>query len=91
MFKATNQRSKKAKRNLKATRDLVDVELMSDHDSLTNLSKLARSSGHMLICHRCRNVKSIIAGVLIIHNRDEAWALCGPCLRKVPLEGQLAS
>jgi len=85
MFKASNSRFKKA------SEDLVDVELMSDRDSLTRLSKLARSSGQMLICHRCRNVKNIIAGVLIIHNRDEAWALCGPCLRKVPLEGQMAS
>ena len=85
MFKQTNRQSKPT------NHDLVDVELMSDHDSLARLSRLARASGRLLICHRCRDVKSIIAGVLIIHKRDEAWALCGPCLRQVPLQGQLAS
>ena len=72
-------------------RDLVDIELMSDRDNLVRLAKLARSNGRLLICHRCSDVKSIIAGVLIIHARDEAWALCGPCLRQVPLEGQFVS
>jgi len=73
------------------SRELLDVELMSDCDSLARLSKVARAHGRLLICHRCRDIDSVIAGVLIIHDRDEAWVLCGPCLSEVPLEGQLAS
>lgn len=70
---------------------LLDVELVADQVSLARLSETIRSQGRLLVCHRCRDIEGVIAGVLIVQQYDEAWALCGPCLRQAPLEGQVAS
>jgi hypothetical protein len=71
--------------------DLIDIELLSDNASIAALSNMVRAQGGMLICHGCHDVSEVIAGILIIRDSEEAWALCGPCLQQVPLEGRLAS
>jgi hypothetical protein len=71
--------------------ELIDVELLKDNASIVTLSNIIQAQGGMLICHRCHDAGEVIVGVLIIRDSEEAWALCGPCLQQVPLEGRLAS
>jgi hypothetical protein len=49
------------------------------------------SSGSLLVCDGCRedgcrDIEAPIAGVLVIDHDEEAWALCGACIRRLPLE-----
>jgi hypothetical protein len=71
--------------------DLIDVEILNDQASLADLADLLGEDGDMLVCHRCLDADEIIAAVLLIREEEEAWALCGSCLRQLPLQGQLAS
>lgn len=71
--------------------DLVDVEILTDQSGLAGLSAEIRAEGGLLVCHRCDDVHGIIAGILVMRESEEAWALCGPCLRQIPLQGQVAS
>ena len=64
---------------------------MTDPATLTNLSSAFRNQGSMMVCHRCDDVGEIIAGILIVKETEEAWVLCGPCLRQIPVRGPLAS
>ena len=73
------------------TRELVDVELMTDRAALENLSAMFRNKGNLMVCHLCDDVSELIAGILVLRTSEEAWVLCGPCLRTVPMHGPLAS
>jgi len=70
---------------------LVDIELMTDQASLANLSSVFRNQGSMMVCHGCDDVGEIIAGIIVDNATEEAWVLCGPCLRAIPLRGAFAS
>jgi hypothetical protein len=70
---------------------LTDIELMTDQASLANLSSVFRNQGSMMVCHRCDDVSELIAGILVDNESEEAWVLCGPCLRTIPLRGAFAS
>jgi hypothetical protein len=74
-----------------ATPDLSDIEVMTDQATLADLSNQFRDQGSMMVCHRCDDVGAIIAGILVVKETEEAWVLCGPCLREIPLHGPLAS
>ena len=74
-----------------ASWDSIDIELMTDRTVLKNLSESLRANGSILVCHLCDDVSELIAGILVIRANKEAWVLCGPCLRKIPLQGPLAS
>jgi hypothetical protein len=71
--------------------DLADVELMTDQETLADLSSIFRDHGGMMVCHRCDDVSEVIAGIIVVKETEEAWVLCGPCLRQMPLQGPLAS
>jgi hypothetical protein len=71
--------------------ELSEIELMTDRTSLQNLDDVFRTQGSILVCHLCDDVTEIIAGVLVVRASEEAWVLCGPCLRQVPLDGPLVS
>ena len=74
-----------------ASWDSIDIELMTDRTVLKNLSESLRANGGIMVCHLCDDVSEVIAGIVIIRASKEAWVLCGPCLRKIPLQGPLAS
>jgi len=71
--------------------NLSEIELMTDRDTLDDLSDTFRDDGGLLVCHFCDDISEVIAGILVVRDREEAWVLCGPCLRKVPVQGALAS
>jgi hypothetical protein len=66
--------------------DLVDVVLVRDTAAVTAMcSEVA--DGTLLVCNSCGDIEALIAGVLIIDDAEEAWVLCGACIRKLPFEG----
>jgi hypothetical protein len=73
------------------TRDLTDVELMTDRTALECLSDEFRAKGSIMVCHLCDDVSELIVGIMVLRASEEAWVLCGPCLRKIPMQGTLAS
>ena len=44
------------------------------------------SAGRLLICHGCSEIEAVIVGLLVLDGDEEAWALCGLCIRKLPLQ-----
>ena len=71
--------------------DFVDVAILSDQYTLGRLAADLRSEGQMLVCHGCDDVTEPIAGVVVLPDSEEAWVLCGLCMQRVRIEGQLAS
>lgn len=71
--------------------DLINVAIVTDRARLADLSAEIRAAGGMMVCDRCDDIHRIIAGILVLHESEEAWVLCGPCLRQIPLQGQLVS
>jgi hypothetical protein len=74
-----------------AKSELADVELMTDRTALECLSNEFRAKGGIMVCHLCDDVSELIAGILVVRASEEAWVLCGSCLRKIPVQGPLAS
>jgi hypothetical protein len=77
--------------NSAPNQQLVDIELMTDQASLASLSSLFRNQGSVMVCHGCDDVGELIAGIIVDNESEEAWVLCGPCLRAIPLRGAFAS
>ena len=70
--------------------DLVDVSFIRDAATIAAISAEVSSDGGFLVCNGCGDIEALIAGVLVIDEAEEAWALCGLCIRKLPLEGTAA-
>ena len=64
--------------------DLVDVGLIGDAATVAAICAEVSSSGSLLVCNGCRDIEAPIAGVLVIDHDEEAWALCGACMRSYP-------
>jgi hypothetical protein len=69
------------------TSELVDVGLIRDAETVSGLSDEIRSGGKLLVCHCCGDVEALIAGFLVLADEQEACALCGSCIRRLPLFG----
>ena len=74
-----------------ANLDSGAIELLTERATIENLSALLRSRGSMLVCHLCDDPSAIIVGILVVRESEEAWVLCGPCMRQIPVQGPLAS
>ena len=67
--------------------DLVDVVFGRDMAAVTAICAEINTDGTILVCNCCGDIEAVIAGVLIIDDVEEAWVLCGACIRKLPFEG----
>ena len=67
--------------------DLKDVRLIRDCETIAAIRSDVSSTGQLLICHGCGDVEALVVGFLVLDNNQQAWALCGTCLRKLPLHG----
>jgi len=65
---------------------LVDVVLVHDTAVVTAICAEV-GNGNLLVCNGCGDIEELIAGVLIIDDAEEAWVLCGACIRKLPFGG----
>ena len=48
-----------------------------------------KSIGQLLVCYRCGDIEALIVSFLVLDHKEQAWALCGKCKRKLPLDGAL--
>jgi hypothetical protein len=42
-----------------------------------------------LICDRCQDSSELVIAVLEVYELDQSWALCGPCMRELPVGFQV--
>jgi len=73
------------------SKDQIQVGLIRDAQTIAETcAAVCAAAGHadsILICNGCGNVEAPIAGLLVVEEHEEAWALCADCLRGVPLLG----
>jgi hypothetical protein len=70
--------------------NLVDVSFVADTATVADICADVAQEGSLLVCNGCGDIEEPIAGILVIDDDQEAWALCGDCIRKLPLEGAVA-
>lgn len=70
--------------------DLVNIGLVRDMETIAAICADIRVAGKLLVCHGCGDLEALIAGFLVLADDEEAWALCGACLRRLPLCGAIA-
>jgi hypothetical protein len=68
---------------------LREVNLIRDNATVAALSAELSALGGIMICYSCDDVEALIVGLLVIEQEEEAWPLCGECLRRLPLAGAL--
>ncbi len=66
--------------------DLMDVVFVRDMAAVTAICAEV-GDGSLLVCNGCGDIEAPIAGVLVIDDAEEAWVLCGACIRKLPFGG----
>ena len=66
-----------------------NIEWIQNRDLITQVWAQLSSLGQLLICHGCGDVEALIVGFLVHEQCEQAWALCGPCVRKVPAYGAI--
>jgi hypothetical protein len=69
---------------------LLDAWLIQDHETIAQVCAEIGSAGRMLICHGCSQIEAVIVGFLVLDDEQEAWALCGLCIRQPPLHGAVS-
>jgi hypothetical protein len=70
--------------------ECLDLEWIQDRDIVTAVCAEVSSLGQLLICHGCNDVEALVVGLLVHEQSEQAWALCGPCVRKLPFSGAIA-
>ena len=66
--------------------DLMEVVFVRDMAAVTAICAEV-GDGSLLVCNGCGDIEAPIAGVLVIDDAEEAWVLCGACIRKLPFGG----
>jgi hypothetical protein len=69
--------------------DLVDIALIRDLEIVAAICADIRSGGRLLICHGCADIEALIMGFVVLDNGDQAFALCGACMGKLPVHGAI--
>jgi hypothetical protein len=65
--------------------EFPDIELIQNRGIVTAVFAEMSSLGQLLICHGCDDVEAVIVGFLVLEQSEQAFALCGSCVRKLPL------
>jgi hypothetical protein len=66
---------------------VVEVGIITVAADLAALCAEITSEGCLLVCHGCGDIEAPIAALVVLYNDEEVWALCGACMRKLPLFG----
>ena len=64
--------------------EYFDLELVQNREVVAALWTAISSMGQLLICHGCGDVEAMIEGFLVHEQSEQAWALCGLCVRNLP-------
>jgi hypothetical protein len=62
-----------------------DLELILNREVVSAIFAQVNSLGRLLICDGCGDVEAVIMGFLVLDRIEQAWALCGACVRRIPL------
>jgi hypothetical protein len=68
-------------------REFPGLELIQNREIVTAVFAEMSSLGQLLICHGCDDLEAVIMGFLVLDQSEQAWALCGSCVRKLHLYG----
>jgi len=69
---------------------MANVELIQNREIVTALAAVVGARGQLLICHGCDDLEALIVGFLVDDQSEQAWALCGSCLRDLPAYSAIA-
>jgi hypothetical protein len=64
--------------------DFLHVELIQNREIVATVCAEISSLGLLLIGNGCDDDEAIIVGFLC-EQKEKAWALCGACIRKLPV------
>ncbi len=70
--------------------EYLDLELVQNREIVTAVWGAISSLGQVLICHGCDDAEAVIVGFLVHEQSEQAWALCGSCIRSLPSYGAIA-
>ena len=68
--------------------EFSDLELIQNREIVTAVFAEMTLLGQLLICHGCDDVEAVIVGFLVNDRIEQAWALCGSCVRDLPSVAQ---
>jgi hypothetical protein len=83
------QRSIDAARRYVMTDEYLDLTLVQNREIVRAIWGATSSLGRLLICHGCDDVEAVIVGFLVDKQSEQAWPLCGSCVRNLPPRGAL--
>jgi hypothetical protein len=67
--------------------NLVWTALIEDPAIIADCYVKIRSQGALFVCHRCEDVDSGVAAILVMGEEpDKCYALCRSCVRDLPEE-----
>jgi hypothetical protein len=65
--------------------NIVWAQLIEDPEIIADCFFRIRSQGALLVCHRCEDVGSSVAAILVMsEEQDKCYALCRSCVRDLP-------
>ena len=67
--------------------DLLEIGIIGGKETVGGICSELRSQGRLIVCHACGDIEALITVFLIVEEENQAWALCGACMRKVPVFG----
>jgi hypothetical protein len=62
----------------------LDLELIQDWQTVASVCAKMSSSGRLVICDGCGDIEALIVAFLVCDREEQAWALCGTCIRTLP-------
>jgi hypothetical protein len=63
------------------------LKVINDLELVGSVCADLNSIGRMLICERCGDIEALIIAFLMFEYDQQAWPLCGPCLRELTRVG----
>ncbi len=69
--------------------EFLDLGLIRDSELVAAVCAEMTSIGRILICQRCSDVEALIIAFLVFEHNEQAWPLCGRCVRKLPHHGAI--
>lgn len=67
-----------------------EICIIGDEETIAAIWDDLRSEGRIVICYACGDIEALIACFVIFEEKEEAWALCDACVRKVCIFGAVA-
>ena len=67
----------------------LSTELIQNREIVAAVWAEVGTLGQLLVCHGCDDVEAVIVAFLVDEQSEQAWALCGSCVRALPASGMI--